>query len=198
MSRRVLLRAGLLLGVVLAGALLVPDVRWWLWGHLRGEAFYRGRPTSYWRAEIQALGTGRTKPWLPPAWSGWLRRYYRAGKGRPASPPDPALVPMLLELLRDQDAWVRRCAASMLGNHLEFCPTSNPAVLQALVVGLQDEERDVRCESTRALGSLGPRARPATPALLVALTDREAIVRDAAAEALQQINPRAAAEAGVP
>jgi hypothetical protein len=36
-----------LLGVVvLAAALLSPEVRWWLWGHLRGEAFYQGKPTS--------------------------------------------------------------------------------------------------------------------------------------------------------
>ena len=37
MPRRWLLRAGLLLGIVLAGALAVPDVRWPLWGWLRGE-----------------------------------------------------------------------------------------------------------------------------------------------------------------
>src|SRR5262245_38178810 len=53
MSRRVLLRAGLLLGVVLVGSLLSPDARWWLYGHLRGEAFYRGRPTSYWRPVVK-------------------------------------------------------------------------------------------------------------------------------------------------
>ena len=44
---RLLLALTLLL---LAGGLaLVPGVRWPVYGWLRGEAFYQGRPTSYWR-----------------------------------------------------------------------------------------------------------------------------------------------------
>src|SRR5690348_16162331 len=54
MSRRVLLRAVLLLVVVLAGALVLPDVRWWLYGHLRGEAMYRGKPTTYSAGRLKA------------------------------------------------------------------------------------------------------------------------------------------------
>src|SRR4051812_35296657 len=53
MRRRVLLAAVALLVVFLGGALLAPDVRWAVWGRLRGEAFYRGRPTSYWEASLR-------------------------------------------------------------------------------------------------------------------------------------------------
>jgi hypothetical protein len=38
MARRHLLCAALLLGVVLAGSLLSPDVRWQAWGRLRGRS----------------------------------------------------------------------------------------------------------------------------------------------------------------
>ncbi len=63
MSRRVLLRAGVLLGAVLACALLaLPSIRWPLWGWMRGEAFYEGRPTSYWRWEIHVYYGSSTPP----------------------------------------------------------------------------------------------------------------------------------------
>jgi hypothetical protein len=125
MSRRVLLWAGLLLVVVLAGALALPDVRWWLWGHLRGESFYRSRPTSYWRGQVLAwndLG------FYPPAVSLVVRRPrwwadclpWRSGRpaplveGEPFPGNDPAAIPVLMELLRDEDPEVRVDAAEAL------------------------------------------------------------------------------------
>jgi hypothetical protein len=44
--------AGMLTGAVLLLALLSPRGRWAVWGWLRGEAFYHGRPTSYWRSRL--------------------------------------------------------------------------------------------------------------------------------------------------
>ena len=38
--------------LLVGGLLLVPSIRWPVYGWLRGEAFYQGLPTSYWRAEI--------------------------------------------------------------------------------------------------------------------------------------------------
>src|SRR5438552_17499518 len=45
--------------LVLIGAvlLLLPSVRWTLLGRLRGESFYRGRPTSYWRLQVKSYMT---------------------------------------------------------------------------------------------------------------------------------------------
>jgi hypothetical protein len=46
------------LGLVLLatiGLLALPAVHWPLLGWLRGEAFYRGRPTSYWQREVARL-----------------------------------------------------------------------------------------------------------------------------------------------
>src|SRR5271154_6264238 len=45
----------LLLLLLVSGLLLAPSVRWPIYGWLRGEAFYQGMPTSYWRSEITRL-----------------------------------------------------------------------------------------------------------------------------------------------
>ena len=52
MKRRRLVLVFLLLPL-LGGLLLIPQVRWPVYGWLRGEAFYQGMPTSYWRGRIQ-------------------------------------------------------------------------------------------------------------------------------------------------
>ena len=186
MSRRRLLRAVLLLGVVLAGALLaLPGVRWPLWGRLRGESFYRGRPTSYWRRLIldypgQATLDHRQIP--EDMQLGWdcapatpvdsLRRvcglpYQLARLPYPFEENVPEAIPVLTELLRDGNPGVRLYAAGCLGD-------------------------------------IGPAAKPAVPALLAALGDHEMgdsfhwQVSDSAAQALKQVDPEAASEAGVP
>lgn len=49
-SRRVVL-GGLLIGILALVVCLEPTRVTWGW--LRGEAFYEGRPTSYWRGELE-------------------------------------------------------------------------------------------------------------------------------------------------
>jgi hypothetical protein len=180
MSRRLLLRAVLLV-VVLAGALALPGVRWPLWGWLRGEAFYKGRPTSYWSRQIQDYARqadfyNRHRPPsmqpegvnVPATPVDSLRcvcglSYHVAPLPYPFEAKGPAATPALTELLRDGDPYVRRYAADCLGD-------------------------------------LGPVAKPAVPALLALYRDEglPGSVRDTAAQALKQIDPQAAAEARVP
>jgi hypothetical protein len=59
-----------------------------VWGRLRGEAFYEGRPTSYWRAEIARWREGkinasglsmhirysREEHWLKAKWHSFTQR----------------------------------------------------------------------------------------------------------------------------
>lgn len=72
------------------------------------------------------------------------------------------------------------------------------AVVPALAEALKDENAFVRRDAARALGKVGPEARPAVPALLAAARkDRERSVRKAVAEALKKIDPTAAQQAGV-
>jgi hypothetical protein len=65
MSRRRLIRWSLILVVLAAFVVWLEPTRV-VWGWLREEAFYQGRPTSYWRAELEhwqihevhGIGTG--------------------------------------------------------------------------------------------------------------------------------------------
>src|SRR5262245_12989786 len=52
MTKRRLLRWSLLLVLLAAFAVWLEPTRV-VWGWLRGEAFYQGRPTSYWRGVIE-------------------------------------------------------------------------------------------------------------------------------------------------
>jgi hypothetical protein len=124
--KRLLLWTGVLLAVVFA-VLLIPDVHWRVWGSLRGEAFSRRRPTSYWRAwmlEWNDLGfyppcislVVRRKSW----WERWGFRLQQLAEQlgpapkHPFSESDPAAVPVLRELSRDADPEIRSAAAETL------------------------------------------------------------------------------------
>src|SRR5687768_14411778 len=51
MTKRRLIRWSLILAVLAAFAIWLEPTRV-VWGWLRGEAFYQGRPTCYWRTEL--------------------------------------------------------------------------------------------------------------------------------------------------
>jgi hypothetical protein len=178
MARRVRLWAGLLLGLLLAAALLSPDVRWQAWGRLRREAFYEGRPTTYWGYVVGAYLVER--PPMTTRSATPLDSFKRlSGLGIPRyvqEDPDPfheydgAAVPVLAQLLRDPSPALRIYAGGKLGR-------------------------------------LGPGAKGAVPALVELLHDASAErdgegfrlnVRPTVAWALRAIDPQAAAEAGVP
>src|SRR5262249_23552783 len=55
MTKRRLLRWSLLLVILAAFAVWLEPTRV-VWGRLRGEAFYQGRPTSWWRRELHQPG----------------------------------------------------------------------------------------------------------------------------------------------
>jgi hypothetical protein len=50
MSKRRLIRWSLILAILAAFVVWLEPTRV-VWGWVRGEAFYQGRPTSYWRAK---------------------------------------------------------------------------------------------------------------------------------------------------
>ena len=182
MSRRMLLRAGLLLGVVLVGALLSPGVRWRLWGWLHGEAFHRGRPTSYWAGRMRGNQRALVSEDMDP--TGPTVRVFLAVSVPPWAPLENALRIRLGlgelppgEVFLDEHDWARAVP-----------------VLTAL---LKDADPQVRVMAGSFLKLMGPEARKAVPALVGALKDDDANVRAAAARALKRIDPQAAAEAGV-
>jgi HEAT repeat protein/predicted Ser/Thr protein kinase len=106
-----------------------------------------------------------------------------------APTPGPAESPAvidLMDMLRHEDASLRRIAVVALG---EARSVGRDAIPE-LVEGLEDRDEAVRREAARALGKIG--ATAAVPSLVVALSNApDDLVRVSAAEALGQIGARA-------
>jgi HEAT repeats len=195
MSRRVLLGAFLLLVVVLAGSLFSPGVRWCVW-RLRGESFYRGRPTSYYRETLK-------RPYGRP--NGWYFYAPHGFWGVMAPPP-----PWPLESRPQVAAVYRRLGHAPGPPEVVFDLAEADRVLPVLTELFQDRDAVVAVHAATILREMGPLARPAVPALVAAFEHpRDGRVRQAAADALlsvdrgtwakvvKEVEPHAAAEAGV-
>src|SRR5438876_7425398 len=133
---------GLLVLAALFLAALWLDPYQLLWGVLKRQHFYRGRPTTYWS---RALRSPR------PSLQVEAREALRNG--------GQAAVPVLLELLReDPTDWnaaeVRWTAAEILGQ----LGSEAQAAVPALVMALHDPDAQVRGVAVAALGSIGQRA----------------------------------------
>ena len=101
----------------------------------------------------------------------------------------PPAIPMLVELLRDKDVFIRRNAVDTL---IDFAPQTE-GIQPALRRALSDEDEVVAGDAARALGALGRRGSPSVGALVKTLSHRDEYTRVYAAEALASIGPLAAA-----
>ena len=125
MKQRWRLWLGLALLFLVAGWMVAPSVYWRSVGWWRGEAFYRGRPTSYWETEIQdrssrlAEGSLQNNPVLfsLPTW--WEQLFAKLGVSQPISITKAALLEgadqrALLQLALDNylAVWDTRYAAN--------------------------------------------------------------------------------------
>jgi len=106
MKRRWRLLIGLALLLLVGGALLHPDVHWWLLGWYRGEAFYQGRPSSYWLQQLRATAKWHyaaiAKVDPKPAWAPEvLRPLWKRPPGLEALETDPEkAIPLLREVIQ--------------------------------------------------------------------------------------------------
>ena len=98
-------------------------------------------------------------------------------------------IPLLVELLRHEDAAFRSFAADAL---IDLAPDTE-SIQPALRVALGDEDSMVAADAARALGALRERASPSVRSLMEALSHGEPHVRIYAAEALASIGPKAGA-----
>jgi hypothetical protein len=172
MSRRVLLGAGLLLGVVLAGALALPYLPWALSGWLRGESFYRGWPTSYYRETLK-------RPYSHNGLNGWC---FGAPDGFWGVEVPPSPLPLES---RPQVAAVYQRLGLTPRPRVVFYLSEVEQVIPVLTELLRDDDARVAANAAMILGQMGRRARPAVPALLAAVHHhRDVRVRRAAAYAL--------------
>ena len=119
MTRRRLLLFGALAAVILLLGIL--ESQHIVSGWLRGAAFYRGRPTSYWRAEMLRWDVDNPREcssgWSQkrPFWTDYLPVAWRAGRADGIFPPlpifeDRAARSVLLELQQDPDPLISRIA----------------------------------------------------------------------------------------
>src|SRR5207249_4178044 len=96
-----------------------------------------------------------------------------AGEPLTHNPKTRAVVKLLIEALKDPDAWVRANVAQTV---CHFGPAAIEAKA-ALLEALKDPDKQVRWSAAFALASLGPEARDASGSLLVLLRDPEPMVR---------------------
>ena len=148
----------LVLLLVVGGLLLVPQVRWPVYGWLRGEAFYQRMPTSYWRNEI-------TRPNYDIEEQSWTDRLtdlvgVARNDGSLVIPTellndDPTVIPVLIELLKSGDSEVQFIACLVLTHiHVE----DNVAVVPALREAAMSSDEWVRTAATQALKAIDPEA----------------------------------------
>ncbi len=93
-------------------------------------------------------------------------------------------VPVLLGMLKDQDAEVRSKAAEALQ---QIKPLTKE-ILSPLLDLLKDSDGNVRCCAAGVLGNIDPSDKDAMPALFQLLSDPDQQVRHCASEALAKID----------
>lgn len=145
-------------------------------GYIAGDAFYRDRPTRYWREQLRADGrTGHLRQKIV----GLFRETQEA-------------FPVLRVCASDPDRNVRWPAIALLGHG----NARSEAILSVLVVALDDEDMEVRLQAIGGLDQWRRMARSAVPALAKHLKDPELQVAYLADIALWNIDPSAAAKEG--
>ncbi len=198
----------------LALAYWVEDYRPW-------EAHYKGKPSSWW-AGMLAVHTRTRFPPPPPPPSRWTDRLrgpfddvlklsgYRKREQREAELPylvcddvslevdelfvDPAMVPVLVELLEYPDSEMQLFAADALSlrrrGHRHLVA---PALARML---LTDQDPYTRACAAAGLQTVAPEATEAAAAALRKClgTEKDAVVRDTALTTLRKIDPDAARE----
>jgi hypothetical protein len=132
---------------------------------LRGagqEPTFRGQPSSYWRQRIKQGDV---------SFGGFTSSLFVSRDGKlelfllPWEPESKEVVPVLLDLLQDQDAGVRWVAATGLGTYADKEEATPP-----LIEMLDDEDEDVREAAAKSLqrmnADLEPQVEQAVAAIL--------------------------------
>jgi hypothetical protein len=131
------------LSLAMLAVLLIPAARTTFIALLRGEAFYRGTPSSSWSKTIREGAV----PYSPPGYvvafdfnthvpatatdrikKFFGLRYTVSAYRYPLRDDDPAAIPVLLDLLEDEHSSVRMYAAETLGSFGTRAKVAVPAL----------------------------------------------------------------------
>ena len=176
MKRRRLLLLALVL--LLVATFFWPPVYWRVVGWVNGEAFYQGRPTSWWECEIEST-------YELPHWDDEYPLEFGVPCWREVSPNFPDRIGHWLGLFADPMGMV---------------PVPEMADLDALpllLLLIQSDSSKVRRVVVRCLLYHDKASQGLVPALLKAIDDPDDEVRHDARHALRIFNIEAAAKAGV-
>jgi HEAT repeat protein len=163
-----------------------------IFGLIRNESFYKGRPTSYWSPVVRAWAQSKFGIKRDP----WMQKIMNILNLRDEIAKPEVLegrrtaMQVLIDLLKDEDSNVRQEAAAALGN---LGPLAKPAI-PALSETLNDQDSTVRYRAVEALGRIGPKA---VGVIVEALTNDDPRVRSCAEEALKKIDPEQRSRQGV-
>jgi hypothetical protein len=189
--------------LLLPGILLIAALAVWLeptrivWGYLMGDSFYAGRPTRYWSQEIERWTEKGPRKAAAPASPGMMdqiKAYIGLDVSEPDTPVvlhgDPEALSVLAELLKDNNAILRRQAAMVLA----MTQPPIPGAVSPLTEALSDSDDLVRWQAAQGLAMISPdEAEAAIPVLveMLRLENRYWAVRMRAAFSLQRIGPPA-------
>lgn len=154
-------------------ALLACYGLWVILALLRGEHFYGGRPTSYWRLRLllwESSDIPQNLQKMTGLAQGPVERPFRPGVLSRTS----EAVPVLRDLLRDPDEKVR--LAALWGLH-QVQPDSDAAVA-ALELALDDEAHGVRIRAAWSLMASSRESPAARAALCRALKNKDPRLRE--------------------
>jgi hypothetical protein len=178
--------------LLVAASLLHPAVHWRLIGWAKGEAFYQGRPTSYWREQWHQLGfsiyptvdmrnggvyrSSSVWPLPPTTWKQQL--YHFLGLRTDGAlealvlvrTSDPAVVLVLAEFLESGDPHLAAVAMTGLGptvfDQPENVPPEIRAVLVPVLLRLTVQEDDIGWQAGSILDRIEPQWRRARMGVL--------------------------------
>lgn len=169
------------LAIVLAVVLATPFSRYGILGLVRGESFYKGKPTSYWRgvAKDNVLFLRQHMESRPVALTptyfeqtqAFLGKLFTRGIEEPPDVKDPAALPVYIEMLDAEDADVRWFAAMMFHNSEPPAETAIPRLIPLL----HDHNTHVRQAAILAIWSIEGEA--AVPRLAHLLQDSDPEIR---------------------
>lgn len=169
----------------------LPPVYWRVIGWVKGEAFFQGRPTSYWAARVKdsweeiGFDYPRKRSWPVYLKGAVGLEVYNPGANAEVAKGDPDAIPVLCELAGDSDPRVVTSAASGLGKSSR----GEDATALAKLIELLDHPNElVRMTSAEAISVYGPAGRPAVPGLTRLISDPSPAAKRAAEQTLQCIN----------
>jgi hypothetical protein len=142
-------------------------------GLIKGETFFDGRPSSYWKARFKDEGEAGIRS---------LRRVTVElfDKNRNAA------LPVLLEALQDSDKDIRAVAIFLVGQYGKDCANELPL----LTAALRDPQPQVRFQAISAVANVAPDVTVALAAINPLLADPDPVVVKQAVHCYCQLDPQ--------